>query len=149
MQKKVEIVDIDGTIAKVGERIKYLEQTPKDWDAFYEACDEDLLISPIMDLIKVLRYEYDIVFCTGRREGVRQKTERWIWHNSESAFMDPKVLMRQDGDFRHDTEVKPEELMRGGYPPHTVAFILEDRNTMVAKWRELGFTCLQVAEGDF
>ena len=29
------------------------------------------------------------------------------------------------------------------------AKILEDRNSMVKKWRELGYTCLQVAEDDF
>ena len=29
------VVDIDGTISKVGDRIKCLEQSPKDWDSFY------------------------------------------------------------------------------------------------------------------
>ena len=30
-----------------------------------------------------------------------------------------------------------------------VHFILEDRDSMVQKWRELGYTCLQVREGNF
>ena len=148
-QKKIVIVDIDGTISKVGDRLKYLEQNPKDWDSFYEACEEDMPISAIMELVKILRYEYEIVFCTGRREGVRQKTERWIWLSSMNAFLDPKIIMRPDGDFRHDTEVKPEMLEKAGVPLHLIAFVLEDRNSMVKKWRELGLTCLQVADGDF
>ena len=32
-------------------------------------------------------------------------------------------------------------------PP--VHFILEDRTSVVQAWRKLGYTCLQVAEGDF
>ena len=32
---KIVVCDIDGTISKVGDRIKYLEQSPKDWDAGY------------------------------------------------------------------------------------------------------------------
>ena len=30
-----------------------------------------------------------------------------------------------------------------------VRFVLDDRNSVVAMWRSLGLTCLQVAEGDF
>ena len=41
MKKDIVIVDIDGTIAKVGDRLKYLQQEPKDWDSFYEHCNED------------------------------------------------------------------------------------------------------------
>ena len=57
--------------------------------------------------------------------------------------------MRKDGDYRHDTEVKPELLAKKGINPTDVWFILEDRDSMVAKWRELGYRCLQVADGKF
>jgi hypothetical protein len=40
-------------------------------------------------------------------------------------------------------------LAKAGIPLDEIAFVLEDRNSMVKKWRELGLTCLQVAEGDF
>ena len=42
--KKTVIVDIDGTISKVGERLKYLLQSPKDWDSFYNDCFKFYLI---------------------------------------------------------------------------------------------------------
>jgi hypothetical protein len=61
--------------------------------------------------------------------------------------------MRKNDDFRHDTEVKSENLYKFAFKVVNqqidVAFILEDRDSMVKKWRELGFTCLQVAPGDF
>ena len=147
MKKDIVIVDIDGTIAKVGDRLKYLQQEPKDWDSFYEHCDED---EPIEDSIRVVKdlyfCGYNIVFCTGRRESVRTKTMEWIKKYLNFNPCGYRLLMRKDNDWRHDTEVKPQML---DFPASEVLFVLEDRNSMVKKWRELGYTCLQVTDGDF
>lgn len=149
MSKNIVVVDIDGTIAKVGDRLKYLQQEKKDWDAFYEHCDEDEPIKDIIELIELMQiHEYNIVFCTGRRESVRKKTEYWLFKNIW-CLREYKLLMRKDGDWRHDTEVKPELLQKAGITPDDVYFILEDRDSIVAKWRELGYRCLQVADGNF
>lgn len=149
MSKNIVVVDIDGTIAKVGDRLKYLQQEKKDWDAFYEHCDEDEPIKDIIELIELMQiHEYNIVFCTGRRESVRKKTEYWLFKNIW-CLREYKLLMRKDGDWRHDTEVKPELLQKAGITPDDVYFILEDRDSMVAKWRELGYRCLQVNDGNF
>ena len=153
MAKNIVVVDIDGTIAKVGDRLKYLQQEKKDWDAFYEHCDED---EPIEDMVRLVSdfYEwgYNIVFCTGRRESVREKTRDWI---KDNLYMERQydLLMRKDKDWRHDTEVKPELLAKWMWcnkvEPSDIYLILEDRDSMVAKWRELGYRCLQVSEGKF
>lgn len=149
MSKNIIVVDIDGTIAKVGDRLKYLQQEKKDWDAFYEHCDEDEPIDEMCQLVADLFVlGRDIVFCTGRRESVREKTRNWLTQNVISTY-DDELLMRKDGDWRHDTEVKPELLQKAGITPDDVYFILEDRDSMVAKWRELGYRCLQVADGKF
>lgn len=143
------IVDIDGTIAKVGDRLKYLQQEKKDWDAFYEHCDEDEPIDDMCQLVvDMFVAGYDIVFCTGRRESVRQKTEEWLFWNVMS-IEHGELLMRKDGDYRPDTEVKPELLANAGIGPEDVYFVLEDRDSMVAKLRSLGFRVLQVNEGKF
>lgn len=153
MAKNIVVVDIDGTIAKVGDRLKYLQQENKDWDSFYEHCDED---KPIEDMVRLVSdfYEwgYNIVFCTGRRESVREKTRDWI---KDNLYMEHQydLLMRKDKDWRLDTEVKPELLAKWMWcnkvEPSDIYLILEDRDTMVAKWRELGYRCLQVSEGKF
>ena len=57
--------------------------------------------------------------------------------------------MRKNNDHRHDIEVKPELLKEAGIKLDSIAFVLEDRNSMVKKWRELGLICLQVADGNF
>lgn len=146
--KNTVVVDIDGTIAKVGERLKYLQQEKKDWDSFYEHCDEDEPIRDVISIIEDLYYEgRNIVFCTGRRKSVAEKTRDWLLKHTKVKSFD--LLMRPDGDFRHDTMVKPELLDQMKITPDRVLCILEDRDSMVAKWRELGYRCLQVDRGDF
>lgn len=153
MSKNIIVVDIDGTIAKVGDRLKYLQQEKKDWDAFYEHCDED---EPIEDMVQLVEefwdWGYHIVFCTGRRESVREKTKEWI-KSHLTIGCDYNILMRKDRDWRHDTEVKPELLEKWMWcnkvKPSDIFLILEDRDSMVAKWRELGYRCLQVNDGNF
>ena len=149
--ERIVIVDIDGTISKVGERLKYLNQDPKDWDSFYNDSFEDEPIIEMVDLVYDLYLQrYQLVFCTGRRESCREKTINWF-----NKYFEPeiakrsKLLMRPNKDHRHDSEIKPELLKNAGIKLDSIAFVLEDRNSMVKKWRELGLICLQVAEGDF
>ena len=147
--KKIIIIDIDGTLSKVEDRLKYLEEIPSNWSSFYEACDEDEPIENICDLTTKLDENYNIVFCTGRIESVRQKTIFWLKKHIGIIEKDLMLLMRPNGDFRHDTIIKPELLKKANINLDSIAFVLEDRNSMVKKWRELGLNCLQVAEGDF
>lgn len=149
--KKIVVVDIDGTISEVGERLKYLKQEPKDWDSFYNDCFED---EPIMEMVNLVYnlhvQEYELILCTGRRESCREKTIKWIQKYFDRHFAkDVLLLMRPDDDHRHDSIIKPLLLEMAGVPMDEIAFVLEDRNSMVKKWRELGLRCLQVAEGDF
>ena len=141
--KDIVVFDIDGTLTIVGDRVKHLAE--KDWNTFYKRCDEDLPNIPIVDLCRKLQEDYKIVFITGRKEFVRNETISWlreygIWRDSHQLYM------RGDKDHRHDTKVKPEvasEFL------HKIRMVFEDRSSMVDKWRELGVTCLQVAEGNF
>lgn len=147
--RDIVVVDIDGTIAKIGDRLKYITgQNPKDYNSFYDHVEEDEPITNILDIVLQLARSYRIVFCTGRAERCREQTERWLRHYICMPF-DYKLLMRKNGDHRHDVEVKPELLKKAGIFPDQVLCILEDRSSMVKKWRELGFTCLQVNDGDF
>ena len=149
--RKTVIVDIDGTISRIGDRLKYLQQEPKDWDSFYNDCFDDEPIIEMVDLVYDLYLQrYQLVFCTGRRESCREKTINWF-----NKYFEPeiskfsKLLMRKNNDHRHDIEVKPELLKEAGIKLDSIAFVLEDRNSMVKKWRELGLICLQVADGNF
>jgi hypothetical protein len=149
---KYVICDIDGTIAEPGDRLKYLKQSPKDWDSFYAASFKDEPIGPVIEILErflVNKEEYKVVFCTGRRDSVRKITWEWLGDHVIYAESDVMLLMRPEKDHRHDTIIKPMLLEKAGITPENTLFILEDRNSMVKKWRDLGFTCLQTREGDF
>lgn len=149
------VVDLDGTIADCSHRTHYVKGAVKNWDAFNKACIHDKPIKNIIELVKryVSSIDTPIIFLTGRSDVVRKETEVWLnIHFPEMELgEDYMLVMRKEGDFRPDHIVKPrlldEFLKQYNMPP--VHFILEDRNTVVQAWRKLGYTCLQVAEGDF
>ena len=141
------IFDLDGTLSIIGDRLKHLEGPKKDWDSFYEACGEDELNKPIAEVFNSLADSgHKIKIVTGRRENTRFKTLTWLDRFFGLSISTFDLHMRKDGDFRHDTIVKPE-LVKDFIGD--IEMIFEDRNSMVKKWRELGLTVLQVADGDF
>ncbi len=141
------VFDIDGTLSIVGDRVKCLEGDKPDWDQFYERCDED---APNRVAIRTYQALHatgtgpKMVLLTGRRESVRAKTEEWL--RKHQVFGYTQLLMRPDGDFRHDTIVKPELLAAQDIRPDLV---FEDRDAMVNYWRSQGIPCFQVAPGNF
>lgn len=152
MNKNIVIVDIDGTISKIGERLKYLQCEPKDWDSFYNDCFNDEPIPEIIMLVEALhKAKHQIVFCTGRRESVEGKTIEWIekFIGLDFFHYDYLLLMRADNDRRPDVEVKPELLRNAGIDFNEILFVLEDRDCMVKKFREMGLKCLQVTDGNY
>lgn len=148
MKKHIVICDLDGTLSNPEHR-KYLidGSQKKDWDAFYQRCDED---EPHHDVAELLRRLADsgltIVYVTGRVEAVRGKTEAWlVRHDMPLGF----VLMRPDGDYRQDSILKAEIADKNGLHTDRVLLALDDRDQVVKMWRERGIRCLQVAEGNF
>ena len=140
------VFDLDGTLSIVGNRLKYIQQRPKDWDAFYANCFEDKLNKPVAEIYEALYHQsFHLKVVTGRREDTRDMTHDWFKKN-ELIVYDHDLHMRADGDRRPDTEVKLELIT--GFSQEIRA-IFEDRTVMVNKWRELGHVCLQVAAGDF
>ena len=143
------VFDIDGTLSIVGDRLECLKE--KDWDSFYGRCGEDRVNEPIAKVCRNLEYFNQIAYVTGRRESCRLDTIEWLIKNDlpyqPNNFAKPTLLlMRKDGDYRHDTIVKIE-LIKGFIGD--IEMVFEDRNSMVKAWRDAGVTCLQVADGDF
>ena len=136
---KTVIVDLDGTLALKGDRDPY--------DA--SRAMEDEANKPICELVEKLHiWHYEVVFVSGRFEVAREITEDWI--SAHTSIFRPKLFLRADGDKRKDAIVKREiyeKEIKPNFPP--VLFVLDDRDQCVKMWREIGLTCLQVAEGAF
>lgn len=134
------LIDIDGTIALRGDR------SPHDHDSSME----DAPNWPIINLLNtfIISAYRPHILISGRDEKYRDVTEYWLaTHNILSHRHG--LFMRPTGDNRPDEVVK-EALYRQHIEPHfEVQYVFDDRNKVVAMWRRLGLTCLQVADGDF
>lgn len=134
------ICDIDGTVALMNGRGPY--------DG--HLCDTDVPNAPVVGLVRRLMLQgHRVIFVSGRFESVRSKTEIWLSNHVMYPTNQPILFMRQDGDSREDSIIKHEIYEREFKGKYNVWFVLDDRNRVVNTWRELGLTCLQVADGDF
>jgi predicted kinase len=131
------LVDIDGTVALLGAR------SPYDWSRV----GEDLPNQPVIDAVRAMHAAGNaILFCTGRDESSRGRTEDWL-----ELFVGVPyegLFMRPDGDSRRDSVVKQEIFEREVRDRWRIAGVFEDRQHVVRMWRSLGLTVFQVAEGD-
>jgi hypothetical protein len=141
------IVDLDGTLAHHDDRD--IHDNPR--------VEEDV-IDPAVYLL-VANYSigvqepgtgehiaYKILIVTGRWETFREETARWLDH---WGIQYEQLYMRRDGDYRPDYIIKREIYETAIQGNYRVDLVLEDRNSVVKMWRELGLKCFQVADGDF
>lgn len=82
-----------------------------DWKLFYESCDKDKPIDPVIDIFREYNDdEYntrEIQIWSGRCESVRVKTEIWLRKHTSFGRMNCRVLkMRPIGDYTPDDELK-------------------------------------------
>jgi hypothetical protein len=147
--KPCVIVDIDGTVANLDHRLHYVRGEKKDWRTFLSKCDKD---TPNHDIYLIAESfcdttGSDLVFCSGRGNEYRDKTEMWL---KEYNMQYEQLFMRQERDYRQDTIVKEQILdfeILTRY--REVLAVFDDRSSVVKVWRNRGLRCLQVAAGDF
>lgn len=147
MIKSIAVIDIDGTLCVVGERRKYMEQFPQDWEAFYADSFDDQPIPAVCDLVRRLADTYDIIFCTSRRESVREKTQMWLQRHLGMTPQDYTLIMRQGIDRRPDVLSKVDTFTQETTEEEraNVAFVVEDSPAMAVMWRQFGYRCFQIS----
>ena len=150
---KLVVCDIDGTISDHTPRMHLAASG--DWDSYHEAMADDKPNGAVVDFLRMLGPQCHLVFLTGRPDEYRPQTSKWLDDQFIFAFDDyDALIMREKGDFGSDVDLKPEALSKWldesgeDIKPREV-LILEDRDKMVARWRDLGYNCWQVNEGAF
>lgn len=145
---KTIIVDLDGTLALNKHRQHYLKGSKKDWVKYFEASSKDKPNTTIIRLVNLLKASgYSIHIFSARADIVEQETIKWL--NKYNVKFD-HITMREMDSYTPDEELKKKWLLES-YPNYLddVEFILDDRDKVVSMWRQLGLTCLQVADGNF
>lgn len=137
----IVLCDIDGTLALMGDK-----RNPYDWNKV----DQDDVNEPVANLVRLLNScesKYEVILFSGRDEICRGKTESWL---SLNGIPYKELHMRQHGDIRKDSLIKKELYERHIKDKYNVAFVLDDRNSVVEMWRNrLGLAVFQVNEGNF
>jgi hypothetical protein len=131
-----------------------------EWDEYFSLCHLDPPVQAVIEVLKVFRgmsnvssemkvasldKTYKIHLMTARVDTVARKTLQWLLENNvpyDSIRFRPADSRLQDNVLKTKWA---DEL--GG--PERVLFVLEDRQRVVDAWRLAGYTCFQVAKGDF
>lgn len=141
-ERKAIIVDIDGTMALMGNRNPYdtgvtLLNDQPNW--------------PVIDAVRAMwLLGRDVVFLSGRMDtgDCRRWTMKWL--QQYLTYAHSGLFMRADGDYRKDAIVKRELYETHVKPRWEVTHVFDDRDQVVRMWREeLGLPVFQVAYGDF
>lgn len=153
------IFDLDGTLADCEHRrhfvdpnsaeLGYAQKWKPDWDSFYEACDKDIPIIPVIEMARSLhRWDYyakqeNLHIWSGRSLSVLDKTEKWLdkWG---VTFIGLK--MRPIGDSTPDDVLKERWLDEALAEGYTIDYVFDDRPKVVRMWRRRGifvFNCNQ------
>ncbi len=145
------VFDIDGTLADLSHRLKFVSGEHKDWERFYQGVGEDEVIVPIAQLFAMyassLPPDSKLLCITGRPERTRAATLKWF---REKIGPEPDAIyMRKDHDFRPDVEVKREWVEKLRAEGYDIRLAFEDRDRVVKLYRDLGIQCCQVAEGAY
>jgi predicted kinase len=138
---KTVLFDIDGTLADLTHRLHHIRNGSHNWDGFFAACGNDAVIEPIRDLaVLIAQQGWKIILVSGRSDRVQEETKDWL---GRSGVPYSELHMRKDGDYRQDFIIKSEILDRLIAEGNEIAFVVDDRPSVVAMWRERGLTCLQ------
>ena len=146
----VIVIDLDGTLCNSAHR-EHLARA-QEWDEFHSQLFLDEPWPDVAALLPIVSESFVIVGLTGRSSRYQTPTLRWLIKHKLEQYID-FLLMRPDGDWRSDNELKPallDQWLKEQNSTHSsVLFILEDRDKMVEAWRELGHNCWQVRPGGY
>lgn len=152
-RKKLEaiICDLDGTLCDIEHRRHYVRRDngKKDWRGFFSEMHLDKVNTWCASLLISMDVSgFVTLYCTGRGEEYREKTQTWI-ENNQLDFFGSELFMRQEKDSRADWLIKENILDFEILTQYTPVFAIDDRQQVVDMWRRRGIVCLQCDIGDF
>jgi phosphoglycolate phosphatase-like HAD superfamily hydrolase len=136
--RAIAVIDIDGVLADVRHRLRYVEDRPKNWGAFFKAARHDPPLDVGLETARRLAEVYEVVYLSGRPEHCRRDTVDWF---RKHGLPDGELHLRPRNDFRPAREFKVMVLrrLRERAP---VAVLVDDDEQVLASARQAGFDVL-------
>lgn len=139
--RPLAVFDLDGTLADVRHRLRFVEGTPRDWDAFFAAAPDD---PPLIDGVRLARTcvesdGHEIAYVTGRPERCRADTTAWL---TRHGLPEGRLLMRGPDDRRPARTTKPELLQRLARD-RAIAVVVDDDPLVCDAYEQAGFTVVR------
>ena len=127
------IFDIDGTLARMGDR------SPYD----YSQVSLDTLIDSVAGISNSLQETHPVLIVSGRSNECALETVMWLGDNDVTY---ERLYMRHKGDYRPDSVVK-SEILDEIAEDYCVAGVFDDRHSVLEMWRTRGIHTFDVGQG--
>jgi len=147
------IFDLDGTLMNIDHRRHFVDGSTSvsvkgnDWKSFKEHTCADTPYDEIVDIALMYQdWGANIHLCSGRNESQREVTELQM---KACGILWTTLQMRWEENYEPDEILKLDmlnQLREDGYNP---SMVFDDRDKVVAMWRDEGLKCLQVQAGAF
>ena len=131
----IAVFDIDGVLADATHRQHHLASRPKDWSSFFAEVGADPVIAAGVQRYRDESARHEIVLMSGRPERTRLDTQAWL---ARHGLGEPRLILREDADFRPAAVVKSELIALVG-PPAQVAVVVDDDEAVVARLAAMGY----------
>ena len=133
------VVDIDGVLADVRHRVQYVEQRPKDWDAFFAAAPLDpALPQGLATVAEQVTLGRTIAYVSGRPERCRADTIAWMQRHG----LPPAPLHLRSDDDRRPARQTKLQIVRTLERTAPVALVIDDDAAVVSAMRAAGYEVL-------
>lgn len=136
--RMLAVIDLDGVVADVRHRLRFVEARPKDWRSFFAAAPKDPVLEEGRRVVEALAAVHDLVYLSGRPEFCREDTLDWL---AEHGLPDAPVHMRPWGDHRPGRELKVDRL-RDLARDREIAVLVDDDLLVCEAARAAGFDVL-------
>lgn len=130
-------VDIDGVLADPTHRLHHLSQKPRNWRGFFSEAKDDLPLPTGIEMVHdVIEQGHNVVYVSGRPEGLRSDTVAWFRRHQ---VPEAELILRPRSDYRAAPVWKLSiyEDLRQYWRIHTV---IDDDLRVVMRLRDAGFT---------
>lgn len=138
------MVDIDGTLGHMNDR------SPYDYSKVLEDTVDEVVRDIVHHYAPIESFTPTdkLIVVSGRPDSCREDTEKWL--QKHLVRMPDHLFMRPAEEPRTpDDVVKAQIYDREIKGKFNIRFVLDDRDRVVAMWRQHGLKVLQVNDGDF